>query len=177
VAQIVEAEMIKPGGPASSDEGLGHPIGLPRHEAELMTREDERIGVVSLFPCALIGLFVKKLLAVAVQRSPMTAAGLGRSKNGTVRAFDESALIRQAPIVEVDILPSQGQELAAASARGCSQNQEQMKEWLVGGDVVQQLDHLLGRGTGHSERRIEVVDHHRLQLPNQHVPQLGLELS
>jgi Bacterial phospho-glucose isomerase C-terminal SIS domain len=47
----------------------------------------------------------------------MTTAGLGRSKNGTVRPFDQSALERQAPMLEVDVLPPQSQELAATSAR------------------------------------------------------------
>ncbi len=32
-------------------------------------------------------------------------------------------------------------------------------------------------GAGHTKGCIEVVDHHRLQLPNQNVPQLWLELT
>ncbi|MEA2507738.1 MAG: hypothetical protein QOH48_2356 [Actinomycetota bacterium] len=62
----------------------------------------------------------------------MTAAGLGRDKNGIVFPFDEGALERQAPMLQVDILPLQSQELAAAGARCCSQHQDQMKEGRSG---------------------------------------------
>lgn len=60
----------------------------------------------------------------------MRTPGLRRSKNWTVEPFDEGSLKRQAPLTQIDVPPSQGEQFSPSCTGGTREQEEEAEGWI-----------------------------------------------
>ena len=141
VTEIVQSEVRKSCLGATPDECLRHPVRTPREHPVRLEREDEPICPFGRRRrCRYsLQLSLERFDGRCIERDPVRTPGLRRSKNWPVDSLGEGSLKCQTPLFQIDVLPSQGEQLSPSGAGGCREEEKEAEGWIgirrVGDDV------------------------------------------
>ena len=118
VAQVVQPEAGEPGSAPVGDEALRDPVRLPGPATGRVGAEHEAVGETARAGGRSVAVGGEQFDADGIEGDAVGAPVLGRSQHRSGRSLDQRSGEADGGVVEVDVGPAHGEELAAAGAGG-----------------------------------------------------------
>ena len=130
VTEVVQPKVRETCIPSATDERLRHPVREPGSRAVVATREHETIGI-DVFSTGSFSKHAQSRDGQRIDRDAVRSPRLRRCENRSCIALDEGSLEAQRAAFEIDVSPTQCEELATSGA-GRRAEEEERTERFVG---------------------------------------------